>query len=243
MATVQQPSVPATAGRGRARLEAAAASRQGTSDLAPLCVSIAMLGIAALASAAASSLIPGLGGTASSMNASTGILVGSGAAGLASAAYGLAALGYGFVSFRQGRLPAARTLQLTVSIAAVLHLLALLVGLWRLPEVGRSFDVTLASLLVLELSVIAVVGWQRNTALRRSPDLARAKQRSALAVVGTMFAAAILVAAVTTAGMAASTAGSLAVPHSGHGGTEGSVTDTGQLPANIQNLKDQGHHH
>ena len=243
MAIVQHPAVPSASGRRTARLQKATVFGQPSSELGPMCVSIAMVGVAALASAAASSLIPGLGGKATGLDTPSWILLGNGAAGIVSAAYGLAALGYGFASFRQGRLPAAKTLQLTVSVAAAVHLVALLVGLWRLPEAGRTFDLTLASLVVLELSIVAIIGWQRNTALRCSTDRKRAKQHSAMKVVGTMFAASVLVAAVASAGMAASTAGGLAVPHSEHGAHESSVTDTDQVPANIQNLKNQGHQH
>lgn len=202
-----------------------------------------MVGVAALASAAASSLIPGLGGAASRLNTAPWILLLSGVTGVVSASYALAALGYGAAAFRTGRLPAVRVLQFGVSLAAALHLGALLLGVWGIPGAKREFDLTLASLLVLELAVVAAVGWRGHAASRRSFVRKGAKPRSALTVVGTLFAASVLVAAVTTPGLAASTAGSLAVPHSGHSTPEKSVTNNNQLPLEIQHLKNQGHQH
>ncbi|MHA7269971.1 hypothetical protein [Arthrobacter sp. HLT1-20] len=203
-----------------------------------LYASLAFLGIAALAIAAASSLLPGLGGEPADADR---VLLATApwqwVAGVASAVYGLAALAYGFISFRSGRIKRAGTLRLVVSAAALVHLTGLLFGLWRIPEASRTFDMTLASLLALELSVIAVLGWRRNAALRQESKTR--KEPTAAAVVGTLFAASILVAALTTVGMAASTAGELAVPHSGHSETDKSPS----VPSNIQQLKNQDHQH
>lgn len=245
MTTAQHLGAPPIAGRAPARVllhgrrRLVSTTRTGT-ELTSLYVSLAFLGIAALAIAAASSLLPEMGGEPAS---ATGVVLATApwqwVAGVASAVYGLAALAYGFFSFRSGTIKRASTLRLVVSAAALFHLTALLLGLWRLPEASRTFDTTLASLLALELSVIAVLGWRRHAALRQESARKARKEPSAVAVVGTLFAASILVAGLTTVGMAASTAGELAVPHSGHGDTGNSPS----VPGNIEQLKNQGHHH
>ncbi|ALV44724.1 hypothetical protein MB46_03550 [Arthrobacter alpinus] len=232
--------------RSEHRVEASSQRSQAGTQLSSLYTSLALLGIAALAGAATSSLIPGLGGETvgsgdplrTGTNASA---IWEWAAGGTSAVYCLAALAYGFVSFRKGTLPRVSALRLVVALAAGVHLIGLLEGLWRTPESGRTFDGTLASLLILELSVIAVLGWVRNVELRSLPSKKARREPSAMAVVGSLFAASVLVAAITTAGMAASTAGDLAVPHSGHSETG---TENGpNVPSNIEQLKNQGHHH
>lgn len=162
-------------------------------------------------------------------------------AGITSGAYCLAALVYGLVSFQQGTVPHVGALARVVAVAATVHLAGLLQGLWQIPDTARTFDVTLASLLVLEFSVLAVLGWRHNVTLRRDPSGLRPVKRSATVVVGALFVSSVLVAAITTVGMAASTAGELAVPHSGH---SDSGTEKGPaIPKNLQQLKNQGHHH
>lgn len=219
---------------------------------------VALLGIAALSSAAASSLLPGLSGTSDGVSSSggSGTFV-LGVLGVFSAIYGLAALGYGLWALRHGKLLRADIVLLVLSLAAGVHLIGLLMGLWRMPAAERTFDATLATMLALELSATAVLGWQRNAPLRRSGiqgnplgnaasaegAAATTKPRSAAAVVGTLFATSLFVAALTTVGMAASTAGELAVPHSGHSDSGHSDHDNNVVPENIQRLKDQGHHH
>lgn len=213
--------------RGKPRV-----STQTGGELASLSVSIAAVGIAALSSAAASSLIAGLNGVGGAAAWVQWVAV------IVASSWAAAGLLYAFVSFRTANLPRTILTVRAVVAAASAHLAILIVGMWRLPEDLRSLDLTLASLLVLELSVIAVLGWQHNSGLRVRVPGARHKP-SALAVVGTLFAASILVASVTTVGMAASTAGELAVPHSGHGAT----TPGSPLPGNLEQLKHSGHHH
>lgn len=237
MPSVQYPRTPSLGvsgtGRGASVLMPStgpAGESVGSADSGPsaLYVSLALLGIAALASAAASSLLQ-TGGSA----------VWPWLAGIASAGYGMAALVYSVVSFRKGVRAHPAPLLPAVSLAALLHLAGLLLALWRIPAESRTFDVTLAALVVLELSVLAVLGWRRHHALRQQRNNKSLKDPSAVAVVGTLFAASILVAALTTVGMAASTAGDLAVPHSGH--TDTHLTPA--APANGEQLKDQQSHH
>ena len=85
-------------------------------------------------------------------------------------------------------------------------------------------------------------GSSASSWLRRSAGAPLAGDRvrpPALGLLGVLFAASLAVAAVTSAGMAASTAGHVAVPHSGHGG-HGS-----NQPAQNPYLSPghQGHHH
>lgn len=248
MTTAQHAGAPSLDGRGYSAvpsksMKSASHRSQASTQLSSLYISLALLGIAALASAATSSLLPGLGGdtTALATDAENTIWISAASwtAGVVSGVYCLASLGYAFVSFRKGVLPNTAALRLVVGVAAGLHLAGFLEGLWRAPSSTRTFDVTLASLLILELSVLAVLGWRKNSEVRVGGSIKGHKDPSAVAVVGTLFAAAILVATITTAGMAASTAGELAVPHSGHTGTENGPA----VPSNIEQLKNQGHHH
>ena len=160
-------------------------------------------------------------------------------AGIASAVYGLAALAYGFISFRSRHHQASSHAATGGFIGRTVPPGGLLLGLWRMPEASRTFDMTLASLLALELSVMAVLGWRQQCRPAAGSHQESRREPSAVAVVGTLFAASILVAALTTVGMAASTAGDLAVPHSGHSDTANSPS----VPSNIEHLKNQGHHH
>lgn len=219
---------------------------------------VALLGIAALSSAAASSLLPGFGEAVDGGPSASGLggpLLG--VAGVLSAMYGLAALAYGLLALRHGKLIRPEVLIPALGIAAGIHLIGLLLGLWRMPVAERTFDITIAAMLVLELAATAVLGWARNAPLR-SPQgqknsvagssSAAATPRTAAAVVGTLFAISLFVAALTTVGMAASTAGELAVPHSGHsdsgpGGSGHIDHNSNVIPENLQRLKDQGHHH
>lgn len=236
MAAITHLGTPAVYAPGPSR---AKATGNGGTELGAPYASLALLGIASLAIAAASSLLPWLNAGAESAAGSGLAAVWPWVAGLVSAAYGLGALLYGLASLRSGTLPRVDAAQVVLAVAGAVHLAALLAGLWRMPESGRSFDVTLAALLVLELSVLATLGWRRNAATRRRPGRRAPRQLPAAAVVGTLFAASVFVAALTTAGMAASTAGELAVPHPGHGGSH----EAPAVPENVQQLKQQGHHH
>ncbi|MBG0739233.1 hypothetical protein IV500_07495 [Paeniglutamicibacter antarcticus] len=127
-------------------------------------------------------------------------------------------------------LPAAVTLQLG----------AIIYGLWQLPAANRTFDLSSACSVVLELAILGSVGWLRRggdpagwTAAEPS-ESAPIKAPPAGRLLAAMFAAALLVAAVATPGLAATTAGLHAVPHGEHG------THSPSLPA----LHDPaGHHH
>ncbi|WP_113717635.1 hypothetical protein [Arthrobacter dokdonensis] len=235
MAALQTAGVRPRRHSPRARPTRRQISPGSGSQLVSLYVGIAAVGIAALGCAASSSLLSGATGAT---GATGGAAWWRWAAALASSAWAGAALVYALASWRTGRLPLAGVAARTVVGAASVHLALILIGAWRLPEESRFLDLTVASLLVLELSVLAVVGWQHNRALRTSSRPRAGRTPSALAVVATMFAASIVVASVTSVGLAASTAGQLAVPHSGHG-----ATSPGSLPGNLEQLRHSGHHH
>ena len=216
-------------------------------QLTALCVPLAGLGIASLSVALASSLATGALGIGPSGNSAVFM-----PAWLAwpfavlDAGWAVAVFGVSFLAFRRGAVPRPELVAKMVAVAAGLHLATLLIGLWREPASTRFFDVTVASTLALELSVLACLGWMRRhngqaSAARYAagPPTAAARQApSAAAVLGVMFVAAIVVAAITTTGLAGSTAGELAVPHSGHGG-HSHTSPSGTL----LHLEQGGHHH
>lgn len=247
MTIAHHPGAPPLTGRGTAR-KASTAPRANGSPVAPgtgyvlssLYASVALVGIAALGSAAASSLIPGLAqGPHLHVPQRWNWEGWPWAAGIATALFAGAALLYAVASFRAGRVPHPRMVVRTLAVTAAVQLAALLEGVWRSPADTRTFDLTLASLILLELSVIAVLGWQRTSAQRVRGAAASRRDPSAAALIGVLFAASILVAAVASAGMAASSAGELAVPHSGHGGGGQAPS----LPGNVVQLQNSGHHH
>lgn len=200
-------------------------------QLTSLYASIAALGIAALSCAATSSLIAGFASAAVEAAWLQWLAV------AVSATWAGVALLFAFASFRNTSLLRANVAVRAGAVAAAVHLAGLMVGIWQLPEATRYFDQTLASLVVLELSVVGVIGWQRNTHWRASAQ--DNHEPSAWAVVAALFGASILVAAATTVGMASSFAGSLAVPHSGHGES----SHNSPLPWNVEQLRNAEHHH
>ncbi|MGA7203754.1 MAG: hypothetical protein WBX27_03880 [Specibacter sp.] len=243
MTAIHPAVAPPLPGRGPGRrsgssTDTTAAAKQFASPLSSLYVSLAMLGVAALASAAASSLLPGIAGHHAGADQGGALAAGAWVGGIFTGFFAVASLLYGIASFRAGRLLKSLLARRVLAVAATVHLAALLAAAWRMPADTRTFDVNLAALMVLELSAIAVIGWQRNTSLRRPAGSKTGREPSAARLVGTLFASSILVAAIASAGMAASTAGQLAVPHSGHGSSH-----SPSVPGNILQLQNEGHHH
>lgn len=111
------------------------------------------------------------------------------------------------------------TLLLTLSVPAVLPgAAAVVLGAlaWNAllaPAGSRDFDLTLASALALVLLQLACHGALRRQAMRA----ASGRQLSPGRLLGGLFLSAVLVAGITTPGLAASTAGDHAVPHGQHG--------------------------
>ncbi|MGP9032899.1 hypothetical protein ACT17S_07490 [Glutamicibacter mysorens] len=212
---------PASQGR-----EAAA----GSVAFGGLYAGIAGLGVAALAAASCASLASTFG-------------VGSASApwwawfaAIASAAWAGLALVYAVASLLKAAAPAVNRAISCLALVSSVHLASIAAGLWGFPEGAKNLDLTIVSLLLLELSVLAVFMWQRK---RRKNLPHRAVRSSSLVVLGSMFASSVAVAAVASLGLAASSAGELAVPHSEHG-----IHHSGDIdPGIIQKMKQAKHHH
>jgi hypothetical protein len=150
--------------------------------------------------------------------------------------WGAALLAWTFAGLSKGRFPLPRSSALLLPASAAGHVAALVLGAGSgLAGLGISH---LAALL-LTLMIIAATSWlgRRPTALgRSSPGVAGGRARASGPVLpggsgqntaarlgagrllAAAFAGALLVAAVTTPGLAASTAGQYAVPHGEHTG-------------------------
>ena len=177
--------------------------------LAALCVPLAGLGIASLSVALASSLASGALGIGPSSGSSAFMPAWlAWPIAVVDAGWAVAVFGVTFLAFRRGAVPRPELVAKVVAVAAGFLLATLLIGLWREPPATRFFDVTVASTLALELSVLACLGWMRRhtgqaSAARHTAGSRTAAARpapSAAAVLGVMFAAAIVVAAITTTG-------------------------------------------
>ncbi|MGG5171789.1 hypothetical protein ACQR35_06370 [Pseudarthrobacter sp. J1738] len=206
-------------------------SSENRGELTGMYVGLAAVGVASLGFAAASSLAAGAvraDGPAAWWGWTAAILA---------SVWAVAAGIYSVAVFRSGRLPQIVPALRLLVVAAVVHLATLVVGVWGVAEGSRHLDITVGSLLVLELSLLAVIGWRRNRTFRVSRESNNGRNRPAFVVLGVMFVASIVVASVTTVGLAASTAGEFAVPHGEHGtaGEHGT--------SNLERLNNSGHHH
>lgn len=191
---------------------------------------IAGLGVAALAAASSASLAStfGIGSAPAPWWAWLGAI--------ASAVWAGMALVYAAASLLKAAAPAVNLAVPCLALVSSVHLASIAAGLWGFPEGAKNLDFTIASLLLLELSVLAVFMWQRK---RRKNFPHRAVRSSSLVVLGSMLASSVAVAAVASLGLAASSAGELAVPHSEHG-----IHHSGDIdPGIIQKMKQAEHHH
>jgi hypothetical protein len=117
-------------------------------------------------------------------------------------------------SLRHGSPMWFRAVLRVVPVAVFLHLAAIANGIWGPNQSPRSLDGAALSAAALELLILASVGWlARQPTPRPSPAPV---QPSAGALLAAIFAAALIVAAITTPGLAATTAGYHAVPHGEH---------------------------
>ena len=191
---------------------------------------IAGLGVAALAAASSASLASsfGVGSAAVPWWAWLGAITSAAWAGLA--------LVYAVTSLLKASAPAVKLAIPCLALVSSVHLASIVAGLWGFPEGAKNLDLTIGSLLLLELSVLAVFMWQRK---RRKNFPHRTVRSSSLVVLGGMFASSVAVAAVASLGMAASTAGELAIPHSEHGAHHGEDFD----PGIMEKMKQAEHHH
>lgn len=129
-----------------------------------------------------------------------------------------AALLAGAVVFLARERPAGHWTRYALSGAAVVHLAAIAFAASRASG-ASGLSLTQLSALLLTLMAIASIGW-----LRRSGEWRQHKDTPPQPVgmrpgrlLLAAFAGAVLVAAIATPGLAASTAGQYAVPHGGHG--------------------------
>ncbi|NJC21900.1 hypothetical protein BJ994_000976 [Arthrobacter pigmenti] len=106
------------------------------------------------------------------------------------------------------------TVRRALPVVAAVVLGALTWGALLAPADLRRFDLTLACALALLLLQLCCRGALRRTA-------GRGIQSSPGKLLGVLFCAALVVAAITTPGLAASTAGDFAVPHGEHGTAPG----------------------
>jgi len=185
--------------------EAPASQATFRSDAMRLFAGFAGLGAAAVNLAVASSLF-----------AAAGPALPARAAGAAAALlWGAALLGWTVAGLSRNRFPLPRTSALLLPAAAAAHVAAIVLGAGSgMAGLGISH---LAALL-LTLMILAATLWL----VRKSPGLPGGAGQSGRLGAGTLLAAAftgaLLVAAITTPGLAASTAGQFAVPHGEHAG-------------------------
>jgi hypothetical protein len=199
----------ATAATQRTR-ETPASQATFRSDAVRLFAGFAGLGAAAVNLAVASSLFAAAGP----------VLPARAAGGAAALLWGTALLGWTIAGLSRNRFPLPRTSALLLPAAAAVHMAALVLGAGSgMAGLGISH---LAALL-LTLMTLAATYWLG----RRSPSLpgrsgqnGSGQNASGRMGAGTLLAAAftgaLLVAAITTPGLAASTAGQFAVPHGEH---------------------------
>ena len=127
-------------------------------------------------------------------------------AGALAGLWGAALLTGAVVFLAKDRPAGGRWMRFVLAAAAVAHLAAI-----AFPTPATSgLGLTQLSALLLTLMILASLGWLRRAAGERA---AMRPGRLLLAA----FAGALLVAGITTPGLAASTAGQYAVPHGGHG--------------------------
>jgi hypothetical protein len=188
---------------------AAVPATQGTyrSDAVRLFAGFAGLGAAAVNLAVASSLFAAVGPA----------LPVTAAGATAALLWGAVLLGWTVAGLSRNRFPMPRASTLLLPAAAAVHVAAIVLGAGSgMAGLGVSH---LAALL-LTLMILAATSWLS----RRSPNLPGGfgENASGRPGAGTLlaaaFAGALLVAAITTPGLAASTAGQFAVPHGEHTG-------------------------
>lgn len=100
-------------------------------------------------------------------------------------------------------------------VSVLVHVAAVIHGLWWLPASSRTLDLAAMSALALNLVFAGSVGWLARQRLLGSgpPAVAPAPGR----LLPALIMAALAVAVIATPGLAATTAGQHAVPHGQHG--------------------------
>ncbi len=153
---------------------------------------------------------------------------------IAAALWGTALLGWTVAALRSGSFPWPRLSSALLLTAASLHLLSLLSG-------GGTdlagLNISHLAALLLTLTIVAAEAWLRRQArlkrqgwrqqqagVRGAAGGASGGSGAGRLLLGA-FAGAVAIAAITTPGLAASTAGQFAVPHGSHSG--GGHADSG----------------
>ena len=167
----------------------------------------------------------GLGAAAVNLAVSSSLFAAAGpvlpwrAAGAAAAlVWGAALLGWTVAGLSRNRYPLPRASAVLLPASAAAHVAAIVLG----TGTGMSgLGISHLAALLLTLMVLAATSWLR----RSSQKLPVIAGRTAAARLGAgqlltaAFAGALLVAGITTPGLAASTAGQFAVPHGEHPGS------------------------
>jgi hypothetical protein len=174
----------------------------------------------------------GIGAGAVSFGISSTLAFGAGsgwawAGVVAAACWGVASTGWAVQSLRLGRIVSRRRIVVASVLAVLVHVAAVVIGVWWVPAGGRTLDVAALSALGLELILLGSVGWLSSRD-GLNPGVGQVPV-SAGPLLAAFFVAALVVAGIATPGLAAGAAGAHAVPHGEHGGAHSPV------PA--------GHHH
>jgi hypothetical protein len=163
---------------------------------------------------------------------------------IATALWGTALLGWTVAGLRRGSFPWPRLSAALLLTAAALHVLSIIGG-------GGTdlagLNISHLAALLLTLSIVAAQAWlRRQSGLGNAAGTVSPSAGTVSLGAGTgrlllgAFAGAVAVAAITTPGLAASTAGQFAVPHSGH--SVGSHSDGGHSDGGRPGGGTAGHH-
>lgn len=134
----------------------------------------------------------------------------------ATALWGVALIAWTVTALRSGSFPLSRLAMVLLLAAAGSHLVAIAAARTAGPS---SLNISQLAALLLTLMIVASIAWLQRQERSGNHDgglPARAGPEPARLLIAA-FAGALVVAAVATPGLAASTAGQYAVPHSGHG--------------------------
>lgn len=194
---------------------------RGESPVRGLLLAESVRTLAAYAGLGAATLSFGTSATLlSTASGSPWTMAGTAAAGL----WGAALLAWAVQTLRTGAPAWPRALLRATPVGVFLHLAAVALRIWWPGGSSRSLDGTALSAAVLELVILGCVGWLGRQTFGPGDHPAAAGP-----LLTVTFAAALIVAAITTPGLAATAAGQHAVPHGEHG------SSTQNAPA--------GHHH
>ncbi|MBT2566235.1 hypothetical protein J7I84_06935 [Arthrobacter sp. ISL-85] len=166
--------------------------------------------LAGFAGIGAGTLSFGISSTLLSASLTPGTITGAGVTVL----WGIGLMVWAVQSLRRGSPAWFRAVLRTVPVAVVLHLAAVAVGIWAPGPAPRFLDGAALSAAALELMILGSVGW---LARQPTPGAGPAPVQPAPGpLLAAIFAAALIVATITTPGLAATAAGDHAVPHGEH---------------------------